>query len=294
MTTGLERIAAKAREDRKLKFTSLAHHVTEELIWESVCHIPKDSAPGCDEQTVTEAKESFTQWAPEMLGAIHNQGYRPPPILRAFIPKPGKKEKRPLGIPCVADRALQRSVAGVLAAIYEQDFLPCSFGGRPGIGAHHALATLAEVIAGKPVSYVYEADLKNYFGSLDHGWLLRFLEDRVGDPRIISLIRRWLKAGILEEGELTPNEKGTPQGGSISVLLSNLYLHHVLDLWFERQVKPRLRGEAHLVRYIDDCVLCFQNRSEALRVQEVLYRRLAKFILSLESTKTKPDAFGRF
>jgi group II intron reverse transcriptase/maturase len=294
MTTGLERIAAKAREDRKLKFTSLAHHVTEELIWESVCHTPKDSAPGCDEQTVTEAKESFKQWAPEMLGAIHNQGYRPPPILRVFIPKPGKKEKRPLGIPCVADRALQRSVAGVLAAIYEQDFLPCSFGGRPGISAHHALATLAEVITGKPVSYVYEADLKNFFGSLDHGWLLRFLEDRVGDPRITSLIRRWLKAGILEGGELTANEKGTPQGGSISVLLSNLYLHHVLDLWFEKVVKPRLKGQAYLIRYIDDFVICFQYREDAERVQAVLGKRLDKFALALEPSKTKLIEFGRY
>src|ERR1017187_3583501 len=293
MTTGLERIAAKAREDRKLKFTSLAHHVTEELIWESVCHIPKNSAPGCDEQTVTEAKETFKQWAPEMLRAIHDRGYRPPPILRVFIPKPGKKEKRPLGIPCVADRALQRSVAGVLAAIYEQDFLPCSFGGRPGIGAHHALATLAEVIAGKPVSYVYEADLKNFFGSLDHGWLLRFLENRVGDPRIMSLVRRWLKAGILEDGELTANEKGTPQGGSISVLLSNLCLPHVLDLWFEKVVKPRLKGQAYLIRYIDDFVICFQYREDAERVQAVLGKRLDKFALALEPSKTKLTALMR-
>ncbi|MDB6106443.1 MAG: polymerase [Gammaproteobacteria bacterium] len=294
MTTGLERIAAKAREDRKLKFTSLAHHVTEELVWESVCHIPTNSAPGCDEQTVTEAKETFKQWAPEMLRAIHQQGYRPPPVLRVFIPKPGKKEKRPLGIPCVADRALQRSVAGVLAAIYEQDFLPCSFGGRPGLGAHHALATLTEVIAGKPVSYVYEADLKNFFGSLDHGWLLRFLENRVGDPRITSLIRRWLKAGILEDGELTTNEKGTPQGGSTSVLLSNLYLHHVLDLWFEKVVKPRLKGQAYLIRYIDDFVICFQYREDAERVQAVLGKRLDKFALALEPSKTKLIEFGRF
>ncbi len=294
MTTGLERIAAKAREERKLKFTSLAHHVTEELIWESVCHIPKNSAPGCDEQTVTEAKESFKQWAPEMLRAIHQQGYRPPPVLRVFIPKPGKKEKRPLGVPCVADRALQRSVAGVLAAIYEQDFLPCSFGGRPGLSAHHALATLTEVIAGKPVSYVYEADLKNFFGSLDHGWLLRFLDDRVGDPRITSLIRRWLKAGILEDGELTTNEKGTPQGGSISVILSNLYLHHVLDLWFEKVVKPRLKGQAYLIRYIDDFVICFQYREDADRVQAVLGKRLDKFALALEPSKTKLIEFGRF
>jgi RNA-directed DNA polymerase len=295
MTTGLERIAAKAREERKLKFTSLAHHVTEELLWESVCHIPKDSAPGCDGQTVEEAKENFKQWAPEMLRAIHDRGYQPPPILRVFIPKPGKKEKRPLGIPCVTDRALQRSVATVLSAIYEQDFLTCSFGGRPGRGAHQALATLGEILSGVPaMSYVLEADLKNYFGSLDHGILLRFLEQRVGDPRIISLVRRWLKAGILEKGELTANEQGTPQGGSISVLLSNLYLHAVLDLWFEQQVKPRLRGEAYLVRYIDDFVICFQYREDADRVQTVLSKRLNKYALALEPSKTKLVKFGRF
>jgi group II intron reverse transcriptase/maturase len=295
MTTGLERIAAKAREDRKLKFTSLAHHITEELLWEGVCHIPKDSAPGCDGQTVEEAKTNFKQWAPEMLRAIHDRGYQPPPILRVFIPKPRKKEKRPLGIPCVTDRALQRSVAAVLSAIYEQDFLPCSFGGRPRLGAHRALATLGEILSGVPaMSYVLEADLKNFFGSLDHGCALRFLEERVGDPRIISLVRRWLKAGILEKGELTANEKGTPQGGSISVLLSNLFLHRVLDLWFEQQVKPRLRGEAYLVRYIDDLVICFQYREDADRVQTVLSKRLNKYALALEPSKTKLVKFGRF
>jgi group II intron reverse transcriptase/maturase len=194
----------------------------------------------------------------------------------------------------VSDRALQRSVAEVLSAIYEQDFLPCSFGGRPGVGAHCALSTLNEIIAGRKVSWVLEADLKNFFGSLDHGWLLRFVEHRVGDPRIISLIRRWLKAGILEDGEVHPNLEGTPQGGSISVLLSNLYLHYVLDLWFEHVVKPRLRGEAYLVRYIDDFVVCFQYRSDALRFQEVLRNRLGKFALTLEPTKTKLVEFGRF
>ena len=139
-----------------------------------------------------------------------------------------------------------------------------------------------------------EADLKNFFGSLDHGWLLRFVEHRVGDPRMISLIRRWLKAGILEEDEIHPNEEGTPQGGSISVLLSNLYLHYVLDLWFERVVKPRLRGEAYLVRYIDDFVVCFQYREDAIRFRNVLRRRLEKFSLVLEPTKTKLVEFGRF
>ena len=294
MSTGLERIAAKAREDTKLRFTSLAHHLTPKLIWESLCHIPNDSAPGCDGQRVAEAKEDFKLWVEEMLRAIHHEGYHPPPIRRVYIPKPGKTEKRPLGIPCVADRALQRSVYRVLSALYEQDFLPCSFMGRPGIGAHHALATLNEVIAGKPVSYVLEADLKNFFGSLDHRWLLRFVEHRVGDPRILSLIRRWLKAGVLDEGELMPNEEGTPQGGSISALLSNLYLHHVLDLWFERVVKPRLRGAAYLIRYIDDCVICFQYREDAERVSEVLRKRLGKFALTLEPGKTKLIEFGRF
>ena len=173
-----------------------------------------------------------------------------------------------MGVPTVSDRALQRSTAQVLSAIYEQDFLPCSFGGRPGRGTHHALATLNEVIAGSKIGWVLEADLKNFFGSLSHEWLLRFVEHRVGDPRLISLIRRWLKAGVLEDGEVHPNEEGTPQGGSISVLLSNVYLHYVLDLRFERVAKPRLRGEAYLVRYIDDFVVCCQYR-----LQEVLRQK---------------------
>jgi RNA-directed DNA polymerase len=294
MTTGLERIAAKARCEPKLRFTSLAHHITQERVWENLCQIPTDSAPGVDGQTVPEAKENFGGWIEVMLQSVHRQGYQAPNIRRVYIPKPGKREKRPLGVPCVADRALQRSVAQVLSVIYEQDFLPCSFGGRPGRCAHQALATLTEVIAGRKVEWVLEADLKNYFGSLSHDWVLRFVELRVGDPRLISLIRRWLKAGVLENGEVQPNEEGTPQGGSISVLLSNLYLHYVLDLWFERVVKSRMRGEAYLVRYIDDFVLCFQYREDALRVQEALRKRLGKFGLTLEPSKTKLVEFGRF
>jgi len=282
MTTGLERIAAKARCEPKLRFTSLAHQITKERVWENLCQIPTDSAPGVDGQTVPEAKESFEVWIEAMLQSVHRQGYPAPNIRRVYIPKPGKQEKRPLGVPCVADRALQRSAAQVLSAIYEQDFLSCSFGGRPGRGAHQALASLHEVISGRKVEWVLEADLKNFFGSLSHEWMLRFVEHRVGDRRLISLIRRWLKASILEEGKLHANEEGTPQGGSISVLLSNVYLHYVLDLWFERVVKPRLRGEAYLVRYIDDFVLCFQYRADALRVQKALCQRLGKFGLSLD------------
>ena len=294
MATELERIAAKARCEPELLFTSLAHHVTRDRVEKNLKKVPNRSAPGCDGVTVAEAKRDFDQWIEPMLQSVHQQGYKAPPIRRVYIPKPGKQEKRPLGVPCVSDRALQRSTSEVLSAIYEQDFLPCSFGGRPGCGAHNALSTLNEVIAGKKVGWVLEADLKNFFGSLDHGWLLRFVEHRVGDPRMISLIRRWLKAGILEEDEIYPNEEGTPQGGSISVLLSNLYLHYVLDLWFERVVKPRLRGEAYLVRYIDDFVVCFQYREDAIRFQNVLRRRLEKFSLVLEPTKTKLVEFGRF
>ena len=247
-----------------------------------------------DGQTVAEAKERFEEWVAGMLQSVHREGYRAPDIRRVYIPKPGKQEMRPLGVPTVADRALQRSASQVLSAIYEQDFLPCSFGGRAGRGAHQALATLYERIAGGKIEWVLEADLKNFFGSLSHEWMLRFVEHRVGDQRLISLIRRWLKAGVLEDGEVHPSEEGTPQGGSVSVLLSNVYLHYVLDLWFERVVKPRLRGEACMVRYIDDFVLCFQFRSDALRAQEALAKRLRKFSLTLEPMKTKLVEFGRF
>jgi RNA-directed DNA polymerase len=294
METKLEQIAVKARSEPNLRFTSLAHHITRERVQTNLLQIPKRSATGVDGQTVKAAKESFGEWIEPMLQSIHRQGYRAPAVRRVYIPKPGKTEKRPLGVPTVSDRALQRTTAEVLSAIYEQDFLPCSFGGRPQLSAHHALATLNEVIAGGLTGWVLEADLKNFFGSLNHDWVLRFVEHRVGDPRLISLIRRWLKAGILEDGVVHPSEQGTPQGGSISVLLSNVYLHYVLDLWFERVVKTRLRGEARLVRYIDDFVICFQYRSDALRVQEALRLRLGKFGLTLEPTKTKLVEFGRF
>lgn len=294
METGLERIAAKARCEPALRFTSLTHYITQDRVWTNLWKIPSRSAAGVDGQKVVEAKENFDGWIGPMLQSVHRKGYQAPNIRRVYIPKPGKQEMRPLGVPTVADRALQRSAAEVLSAIYEQDFMPCSFGGRPALSAHKALATLNEVIAGGKVSWVLEADLKNFFGSLNHDWLLRFVEHRVGDPRMISLIRRWLKAGILENGEVHQNEEGTPQGGSISVLLSNVYLHYVLDLWFERVVKCRLQGEAYLVRYIDDFVMCFQNQSDALRVQEALRKRLDKFGLALEPNKTKLVAFGRF
>lgn len=294
METKLVRIAAKARKEPNLKFTSLCHHITRELVWENLCEIPRNSAPGIDGTTVEMAKENFDDWIDELLQSVHRKGYKAPAVRRVWIPKPGKSQKRPIGVPGVVDRALQRSAALVLSQIYEQNFLPCSFGGRPKLGAHNALATLNEVILGKKVGWVLEADLKNFFGSLDHKWLLRFVEHRVGDPRILSLIGRWLKAGVMEGGEFKASEEGTPQGGSISVLLSNVYLHYVLDLWFEKVAKPRLRGEAHLIRYIDDFIICFQYRSDALNLQQVLRKRLNKFSLELEPSKTQLIEFGRF
>jgi RNA-directed DNA polymerase len=294
MITKLEEIAAKARRETNLQFTSLCHNITPKLVWESLKHIPIASAPGIDGIDVKEARDTFKSWINPMLQAVHHKGYKAPPVRRVWIPKPGKTEKRPLGVPCIADRALQRSVSLVLSAIYEQDFLSCSFGGRPKLSAHNALSTLNEIIAGKKVGWVLEADLKNFFCSLDHEWLMRFVKHRVGDPRIINLIQRWLKAGVLENNELQQNEAGTQQGGSISVLLSNIYLHYVLDLWFEKIVKPRLKGECYLTRYIDDFVVCFQYREDALRFQEALRKRIAKFALELEPKKTRLVEFGRF
>lgn len=294
METKLEGIAAKALKEPNLVFTSLAHHVTKELIWDSLQHMSRKTAPGIDGIDVETAEKEFDMWADIVITSVHRQSYKPPAVRRVWIPKPGKAEKRPIGVPCVADRALQRSVATVLNEIYEQDFLNCSFGGRPGRGAHNALANLNEIISGKKVSWVLEADLKNFFGSLDHGWLLKFVEHRVGDPRIISLIRRWLKAGIIEDRKFEASETGTPQGGSISVLLSNMYLHYVLDLWFEKAIKPRLKGESYLIRYIDDFIVCFQYKSDAIRFREVLEKRLAKFSLTIEPNKTRLVEFGRF
>jgi RNA-directed DNA polymerase len=294
METELERIAAKARSEPTLRFTSLAHHITPDRVCRNLMRIPSRSAVGTDGQTAQAAKDSFNEWIGPMLQSVHRQGYHAPAVRRVYIPKPGKTEKRPLGVPTIADRALQRSAAEVMSAIYEQDFLPCSFGGRPRLSAHHALATLNEIIAGGKISWVLEADVKNFFGSLSHEWLLRFVEHRVGDQRLINLIRRWLKAGVMEDGAIHPSDEGTPQGGSISVLLSNLYLHYVLDLWFERVVRGRLRGEARLVRYIDDFVICFQYREDAIRVEAALRRRLEKFSLTLEPDKTRLVEFGRF
>jgi RNA-directed DNA polymerase len=223
MKTKIEEIAAKAKREPKLKFTSLCHHVTREGIWASLQRISNKSAVGVDEKDAKEAKETFNQWVDPMLEAVHRQRYKAPPVRRVWLPKPGKTEKRPIGVPCIADRALQRSVTEILAAIYEQDFQACSFGGRPELSPHHALCTFDAIVVGKKINWILEADLKNFFGSLNQEWIIKFVKHRIGDPRIIKLIQGWLKAGVLEEGRITASEVGVPQGSSISVLLSNIY-----------------------------------------------------------------------
>lgn len=294
MKTGIDKVAAKALQDRNFCFTSLAHHLTPSLCWESLCTIRKGSASGVDQKDVEQTKESFKAWIGSALQSVHNCGYKAPPVRRVYIPKPGKAAKRPIGIPTVQDRSLQIATVKVLSAIYEQDFLDCSFGGRPKRSAHQAVGTLTTAISSKKVSWVYEADLKNFFGSLDHEWVLKFLQHRVRDPRIISLVRRWLKAGVMEEGRLEAVSVGTPQGGPISVLISNLYLHYVLDLWVEKVVKPKLKGEVYYMRYLDDFVLCFQYKEDAILFRKVLAERLEKFSLELEPNKTRLVEFGRF
>ena len=272
----------------------MAHHITETSLWENLNKISPSTSEGVDGQDVKAAKESFARWAALLLQAIHNKGYRPPPSRRVYIPKPGKDEKRPISIPTVRDRCLQKSVADVLNSIYEEDFLECSYGGRPKRTAHHAIANLQHAINGRKVNWIFEADLKNFFGSLNQDWVKQFLNHRVGDPRIATLIQRWLKAGIRENGQHIPTELGTAQGGPISVLISNIYLHYVLDLWIEKVVKPRMRGFVHYVRYLDDFVLCFEYKDDANRFRSALEKRLEKFSLALEQSKTKLLEFGRF
>ena len=294
MRTGIDRIAEKARKEKTFVFTSLTHHITPELLGESLYKIPISSGTGVDGESVQEAKEGFDKWSAEMITAVHRRGYRPPPTRRTYIPKIGKKEMRPIAMPTTKDKVLQKATVKVLNAIYEQDFLKCSFGGREKRSAHQALATLHTAISTRKVRWVYEADLKNFFGSLNHEWVKRFISHRVQDPRIITLINRWLKAGVMEEGEYQQTREGTPQGGPISVLISNVYLHYVLDLWIEKAIKPRMKGEMYYYRYLDDFVIGFQYHADAARFQQVIEKRLEKFSLELELSKTRLVEFGRF
>jgi RNA-directed DNA polymerase len=258
-------------------------------------HMEKPSAAGVDGDPVAEVTENLDWRAKEVLRKIQTQGSHPPPVRRVWIPKPGQAEKRPIGMPTVFERALQKRTAQVLEAIYEQDLLNGSFGGRRGRSAHHALATLNASIAGKKVSDVREADLRHCFRSVDHTWAMRFVQLRGGAPRMLTRMRRWLPAGVmLPAGTGEDVESGTPHGGRIRVLLSNVSLHDVVDVWLEKKRRNQLEGEAYWVRSRDDVVLCFQSLSDALRVHKRLEERLKPFGLALAPEKTRLIEVGRF
>lgn len=273
-------------------FNNLLHHLTYELVEECLHKTPKASAVGVDEMTVEQARENLSWLLPPILKQIHEGRYEPPAVRRVYIPKTNGK-LRPLGVPAVLDRAIQAAMTRVLNEIYEQDFLKSSFGFRPGLSCHHALATVNQILFVWKSEHVLEVDIQDFFGSLSHEWLMKFLRLRVGDSRVLQLIESWLKAGVLEKGEWHQMEQGTPQGGSISPLLGNIYLHYVLDLWFEKKIKPQFNGKANLVRYADDLAVFFKKRTAVNDVLPLLKARLWQFGLTLSEEKTHKTNLGR-
>lgn len=287
VSTRLHRIAKLAKEAPGMVFTTLAHHIDLELLLEAHGRTRKDGAVGVDGQTA----EMYAERLEKNLGSLHERlkagTYVAPPVRRVHIPKGDGGKTRPIGIPAFEDKILQRAVAMVLEAVYEQDFLDCSFGFRPYRSAHQALQLVRERAMARGGAAILEVDIQAFFDSLDHGHLRGFLDSRVRDGVIRRVIDKWLKAGVLEHGGVSYPETGTPQGGVISPLLANVYLHEVIDKWFVNEVKPRLRGDAHLVRYADDFVIVFQREDDARRVLDVLPKRLAKYGLTLHPTKTR-------
>ncbi len=289
----LQRVAELAREMPQTALTTLAHHIDFDLLLEAYRRTRKDGAPGVDGQTAREYADSLDENLRDLLDRAKSVTYRAPPVRRVHIPKGDGRKTRPIGIPTFEDKVLQRAVAMVLEAVYEQDFRDCSYGFRPRRSAHQALGILWKRLMGVGGGWVLELDIEDFFGSLDHQRLREILRQRVRDGVLLRLIGKWLRAGVLEDGSLTRSEAGTPQGGVISPLLANVYLHEVLDVWFEDVVRPRMRGAAYLVRFADDAVLVFACEDDARRVAEVLPKRLAKYGLKLHPEKTRLVAFGR-
>ena len=254
MSTKLGQIAARARADRKLRFTSLAHLLTPEFLKETWGQLNRRGASGVDGETIQQFESELETRVQELYARLRAGTYRAPPVRRVEIPKgPGKTGTRPLGIPTVEDRLLQRAVARILEAVFEADFLDCSYGFRPGRSPHHALRALRAIIVTKKVRHLFEADIRGYFNHINHQWLRQMVAHRIADPVILRLIGKWLRAGAMQGGVVVRTEEGTPQGGPLSPLLANIYLHFVLDLWFEKKFRPVCQGEAYLTRFADDC-----------------------------------------
>jgi len=284
--TKLERIAELARRSPDMKLSTLAHHIDEEWLAEAYRRTRKDGATGVDGQSAKEYEVNLQSNLELLLDRAKSGTYRAPPVRRVHIPK-GKGETRPLGIPTFEDKVLQRAVAMVLEAVYEQDFLDCSYGFRPGRSAHGALDDLQNQLVVMGGGWVLEVDFRKYFDTLDHAKLREVLTQRVTDGVLLRLISKWLHAGVMEDGQIHYPSTGTPQGGVISPLLANIFLHEVLDGWFEREVKPRLKGTARLFRYADDAVMIFAHEADARRVFEVLPKRCEKYGLTLHPEKTR-------
>lgn len=288
---GLERVRRAARKDEELQFTTLLHHVSEDRLRQSLRRLKKHAAAGVDGVTWSDYAADEENNLRSLHDRLHRGAYRARPSRRSHIPK-ANGGTRPLGIASLEDKIAQGAVAEVLNAIYEEDFFGFSYGFRPGRRPHDALDALATVIDRKKVSWVLDADIRGYFDAIDHDRLMQFIERRIADPRILRLIRKWLTAGVLEDGELRRPVRGTPQGATISPLLANVYLHYVLDVWIHERRK-HADGEVYVVRYADDFVICFQYHSDAVRVHRELEARLAEHGLTLHPEKTRLIEFGR-
>lgn len=270
-----------------MAFTSLGHHIDVAWLREAYRRTRKDGAPGVDGQTALDFERDLEGNLQDLLGRAKSGLYRAPPVRRVHIPKGAGSETRPIGIPTLEDKVLQRAVAMVLEAVYEQDFLDCSHGFRPGRSCHGALQALRSRVMEMGGGWVLEIDFRKYFDSIPHGQLRKILSQRVRDGVVTRLIGKWLNAGVWEQGRVTYPGQGSPQGGVISPLLSNIFLHEALDGWFEQEVKPRLSGPAHLIRYADDAVMVFRLERDARRVLDVLPKRCARYELTLHPEKTR-------
>jgi RNA-directed DNA polymerase len=292
ISTKLQRIAELARELPQASLNTLAHYIDLDWLHEAYRRTRKDGAVGVDRQTAQEYTANLEANLRSLLERAKSGRYQAPPVRRVHIPKaPGKT--RPIGIPTFEDKVLQRAVVMVLESVYEQDFLDCSYGFRPGRSAHQALDALWRDVMSMKDGWVLEIDIEKFFDTLDHTRLREILRQRVRDGVVLRLIGKWLKAGVMESGHVMYPETGSPQGGVISPILANAYLHEVLDTWFERTVKPRLRGRASLIRYADDAVMVFAEESDARRVFEVLPKRCGKYGLTLHPEKTRLMPFKR-
>jgi RNA-directed DNA polymerase len=288
----LERVRQVARRDRDARFTALLHHVSLDRLRAAYRALSPKAAPGVDGVTWEAYGRDLEANLRDLHARLHRGAYRAKPSRRSLISKADGRQ-RPLGIAALEDKIVQRAVVWVMSAIYEEDFLGFSYGFRPGRSPHHALDALAVGITRKRVNWVLDADLREAFTSLDHRWLVSFLEHRIADKRILRLIQKWLGAGVIEDGSWTP-EEGVPQGASVSPLLANVYLHYVLDLWVQQWRRRHARGEMIVVRFADDCVLGFEHRDDARRLWADLRERLARFGLELHPDKTRLIEFGRF